>query len=702
MVPPRGAQRVLLALLAVSTTLLWPGRAEAVEGRDSDRTAIAAPVSVAPNQDWDGIDGAWNTFSLRVGEPFQWARVGVSTASQQTWVVNSFACAHNETDEATGKKVAKFDDACNDSRGRTFNTSASTTWTDNGFFQLWLEKTLDLVGNGNFGYDTVGLGLPGEEGPTVKNVVVGTLITENFWLGHFGVNPKLTNFSAFKDPAPSYMTKLFEQKDIPSLSFGYTAGARYRLGTVLGSLTLGGYDAARLIPNDLTFGFAPDNERDIVVGVVGIHANTTTTTNVDLKKHDDFTMYIDSSIAELWLPVQVCHAFEEAFGLKYDNDTELYLVDNLLHETLLAQNASITFSIGQKWASDTIIDITLPYAALDLEAKPPYRGLENTTRYFPIRRGDNETQFVLGRTFLQEAYLTVDWERHNFSVSQVNWTYAPPKNIIPIISPSLTSDDSANSGSLPKGAIIGIAVGGGFIFALAACGIVWWLRRRRHSRNLAKAKAENKAKTATTSKAPSTEKPDEPPTSPIADPEEGSNVFPKAELPTEHTAAVELSPTTKDGDSGTFGIPSPVVEVENTERQIFEMPGDVPALQEVDGRQLSEKESMIARERRINGLGPTGPPLVSPLLEAPPRRVLISPSEVTMVNRTLPNVSPITPRAPRDGAFLEASDTFFQPAPPPRYPRDGRFLEAEDTLFSPISPLERSADTSRRRFSYEE
>jgi hypothetical protein len=29
---------------------------------------------------------------------------------------------------------------------------------------------------------------------------------------------------------------------------------------VLGSLTLGGYDASRIIPNDLTFIFAPDNE----------------------------------------------------------------------------------------------------------------------------------------------------------------------------------------------------------------------------------------------------------------------------------------------------------------------------------------------------------------------------------------------------------------------------------------------------------
>jgi hypothetical protein len=38
---------------------------------------------------------------------------------------------------------------------------------------------------------------------------------------------------------------------IPSLSYGYTAGNQYRFNKVLGSLTLGGYDAALIEPNEL-------------------------------------------------------------------------------------------------------------------------------------------------------------------------------------------------------------------------------------------------------------------------------------------------------------------------------------------------------------------------------------------------------------------------------------------------------------------
>src|SRR5688500_2036961 len=55
-------------------------------------SSVPAPVVVAPDQDWWGIDGQWNSFSLLVGTPAVRASVQVSSASQQIWVVNSQAC----------------------------------------------------------------------------------------------------------------------------------------------------------------------------------------------------------------------------------------------------------------------------------------------------------------------------------------------------------------------------------------------------------------------------------------------------------------------------------------------------------------------------------------------------------------------------------------------------------------------------------
>lgn len=189
---------------------------------------IPTPLIIEPSQDWDGIDGRWNTFYLRIGTPEQVTRALISTASQQTWAVFDQACYENKTDPITNKTTEVTNDVCYASRGATFDDDKSTTWKYIGFFQLWLEKNLGLWGNGKYGYETVGLGYSPEKGPTLLNTTVGALITENFWLGHFGINPKPTNFSAFTDPSPSYMSKLWEQSKIPSVSWGYTAGAEYR------------------------------------------------------------------------------------------------------------------------------------------------------------------------------------------------------------------------------------------------------------------------------------------------------------------------------------------------------------------------------------------------------------------------------------------------------------------------------------------
>jgi hypothetical protein len=486
---------------------------------------------------------------------------------------------------------------------------------------------------------------------------------------------------------------------------------------LLSSLTLGGYDSTRFVPNDISFGFAPDNERDIVVGILGITANSATKTNIDLRARDPFTAYIDSTIAELWLPTEVCQAFERTFGLKYDNNTSLYLVDDDLHNRLLAENPSVTFTLGQPYASNVIVNITLPYNAFDLTADKPYRGLENATRYFPLRQAETEGQFVLGKTFLQEAYLIVDWERQNFSVSATNWTHGVDKNIVPIYAKKYMPQveaASAKAKHFTTGSIIGIALGAGFGLALALSGAGWCFWRRRQKKKIAEVKAmyEQRVAAVTKDTAPSPEKSDVPPQSPTGDADEGTKVFPKFELPAEDR---------KDGELES-PLPSPLVEAGSTERQIFEMPGCMPLSAEAGGRQLTEKESMIVREKIYNGFDPAVLLQEAPHSE-PLRRAPVSPLEVAIVNRRVPNLSPIspmTPRAPRDGASLEANDTFFQPPTPrvrdgasleaddtffqhvqPRSPRDGRFLEAEDTLLSPVSPMGSSEDSSRRRFSYE-
>jgi hypothetical protein len=240
MVPSLGRRAFLTTICAlVVTTLLAPCLASEYVQKNITNTpgykllpgiaSVPAPVVVAPDQDWFGVDGSWNTFSLLVGNPPVNVRVQISTASQQIWAVNRQACLQNITDGAG--KITEYNHLntdCATTRGNLYNTTSSQTWRQKGFYRLWLEKWLGLEGNGLFGFDTVGLGLPGEKGPSVQNTIIGTLVSANFWIGHLGMHPKPTNFSAFEDPVPSFMTSLFEQKGLPSMSFGYTAGSQYR------------------------------------------------------------------------------------------------------------------------------------------------------------------------------------------------------------------------------------------------------------------------------------------------------------------------------------------------------------------------------------------------------------------------------------------------------------------------------------------
>lgn len=111
--------------------------------------------------------------------------------------------------------------------------------------------------------------------------------------------------------------------------------------------------------------------------------------------------FIDSTVPHIWLPVKVCQAFEQAFGLNYDEKSGLYLVNDTLHDKLLAQNANVTFTLGDQVNGGKTVDITLPYLSFDLQAS--YKFLDNASKYFPLRRAANDTQFTLGRTFLQES-----------------------------------------------------------------------------------------------------------------------------------------------------------------------------------------------------------------------------------------------------------------------------------------------------------
>ena len=167
-----------------------------------------------------------------------------------------------------------------------------------------------------------------------------------------------------------------------------------------GSLTFGGYDSSRYEPNDVSFHLAGDVTRDLVVGLKAI---TTTSSDglISLLSFPIWT-YIDSTQAMIYLPNASCKAFEETFQLSWDENDQTYWVDDDLHDRLKITNPTINFTLSDSLETEgPTVDIGLPYASFDLAVKNPMA--DNKTRFFPLRRAIDESQYTLGRTFLQEA-----------------------------------------------------------------------------------------------------------------------------------------------------------------------------------------------------------------------------------------------------------------------------------------------------------
>ena len=110
--------------------------------------------------------------------------------------------------------------------------------------------------------------------------------------------------------------------------------------------------------------------------------------------------FVDSTIPYFYLPLDICQKFESAFGITWNNDVQAYLINDTQHRALEAQNASVTSTLSNLTVGRPV-NISLPYAAFDLVADYPL--VIDSSRYFPLMRAANESQYTLGRTFLQEA-----------------------------------------------------------------------------------------------------------------------------------------------------------------------------------------------------------------------------------------------------------------------------------------------------------
>lgn len=362
--------------------------------QESVISGVMTALSIPASSGFRGNDGSWSTFQIEVGTPPATFYVLPATSISSVWLINEQAC------------TTRYPATCPFDRGNLFTPNASSTYIEylcDGHLYCGLplsdsQNSLGYTGNAAVGFDTMYL-----NGKTValKNQVVASYAVNVMFLGLLGLS-NYTNrvrSNGTKDPSP--LQTLQSQEVIPSAFWGYNAGAYYRSSP--GSLTFGGYDASRGNGQNSTLivSLGQDSTRDLslVIRDIKMGANS-----ADLPA--DSVALIDSLIPEIWLPIKTCQSFEEQFGLVWNSTINYYLINDTQRANLLKQNPNVTFTLAANSTTSHTVDITLPYAAFDLELSYPLANITNsdtTLRYFPLRRANSTIGYSLGRTFLQEA-----------------------------------------------------------------------------------------------------------------------------------------------------------------------------------------------------------------------------------------------------------------------------------------------------------
>lgn len=407
-----------------------------------------------------------------LGTPPQTVRLLPSITGSTIWVVLPQGCQDSSVS------------TCNFDRGGIFAVNQSSTWEQKGFFQLPLdpEHYLPFTGAAQFGFDNMTFDWQGDDVMSVDHQVVAGYKTNDFYIGALGLSPVPVHIANISDQYPSFVGMLKKGNHIPSYSYSYTAGASYRSFPLnaFGSLTLGGYDSTRMdASKNLTIVGGSDTYRPLLLGIESIRSGSAELLDAPI------ITALNSLVTQIWLPISACQRFESAFGLVWSSAHELYLVNETQHSALLSQNVSITFTLstGAEDQKDKRLDISLPYAAFDLTAKPPYAGLNETMYYFPLKRAANDTQYTLGRTILQETYMIADYERGALSLFPAIFSDSSiEQNLVPInpvddVSGSTITQVNPHGG-LSRTAIIGIVVGSIVIVILVAAGAIFCMRRR--------------------------------------------------------------------------------------------------------------------------------------------------------------------------------------------------------------------------------
>ncbi|KAK8041345.1 hypothetical protein PG994_014352 [Apiospora phragmitis] len=229
---------------------------------------------------------------------------------------------------------------------------------------------------------------------------------------------------------------LYERGKIESNSFGMHIGsANPRMA---GSLYFGGYDQNRVVGEVLTSTDDYNKEiplKDIAIKVVdGSSPWSFGTTQEGLLAQGNSSIgpkgvqvHVDGCSPYLSLPRSTCDAIAQHLPVAYSEDLGLYTwkTDDPKYSQIVGSASALVFTFLGSTNTDKV-SISVPFRHLNLTLDRPL--VDSPSPYFPCFTGSSS--YVLGRAFLQDAFVGANWGSRTWFLAQAPGPNVPPANVV--------------------------------------------------------------------------------------------------------------------------------------------------------------------------------------------------------------------------------------------------------------------------------
>ena len=144
----------------------------------------------------------------------------------ETWVILPEGCNENDPSNCDSLRGGEN---FNGQPPQGFLANQSSTWEEIGLYEVEAEKKLNISANGLYGTDVVGVngGNGTEGGVSLDGQIVAGIAAKEYFLGVLGLSRAPADFSSAAPSRNSFLHNLYISNFIPSLSYSYTAGAKY-------------------------------------------------------------------------------------------------------------------------------------------------------------------------------------------------------------------------------------------------------------------------------------------------------------------------------------------------------------------------------------------------------------------------------------------------------------------------------------------